>query len=88
MARQAVANQAAVPGSFAGLAAVLNDLETKRERFEDLRDTLLVFAKAHHALHEGVDQLDTDALLAKVLGILGEASAPAAAPKADPHRPT
>ncbi len=84
MRRQAVANQATVPGAFAGLAAVQHDLESTRERFVHLRDTLDVFARAHGSLRENVDRIDTDALLEKVLGIISEPGAPPPKP-APPH---
>ena len=74
MTRQAGASQAAVPGSLAGLAAVQNDLESKRERFEQLRDAVDVFAQAHKTLHDNVDQIDTEALLVKVLAVTVESA--------------
>lgn len=82
--RQATANQAEVPGSLAGLAAVQNDLESKRERLAVMREGLDVFARAHKFLHDNVDQVESDALLGKVLEVIGkvEVPAPAAHPPA------
>jgi len=76
-ARQAMANQTAVPGSLAGLAGVQNDLESRRQRFEELRAAVGVFARAHKVLHENVEDIATDALTGKVLDAIATSGPPA-----------
>jgi hypothetical protein len=78
--RQAVANQSTIPGAFAALAVIQNDLESKRERLVRLRGGLDVFAKAHAVLHQA-DRVEAEEVLAKVLSILMDA------PPAAPARP-
>jgi hypothetical protein len=67
--RQSAANQVGVPGSLAGLAAVQNDLESKRSALVRFREGLSLFARAHKTLHDNVDQLDSGSLVAKLTSV-------------------
>jgi hypothetical protein len=74
--QQSAANQVAVPGSLAGMAAVQNDLESKRGALVRFREGLALFAHAHKALHDNVDELDSDSLVAKVTVVAEPAPPP------------
>jgi hypothetical protein len=81
-AERATERQVVVPGSLAELGLLQNDLESKRAALERLRDAADAFARAHKTLHDDLDRLGPDAILAEVVRAISQ-PAPSAIP--GPH---
>lgn len=76
---QATERQVIVPGSLAELGLLQNDLESKRAGLERFRDATDAFARAHKALHDNLDRIAPDAVLAEVVKAISQ-PAPSASP--------